>query len=67
MVDNVLPRVLWLLCFVEAQGYTIDHNIINQDNESSLRLMINGRMSSIPRTKHIKAKFFFAKDKHDQE
>lgn len=65
-VDDLLPRVLWSMYFVEARGYTIDNNIINQDNESSLRLMINRRMSSTPRTRHIKAKYFFAKDKHDQ-
>ena len=65
-VDDVLPKVLWSRYFVQAQGYTIDHNIINQDNESSLRLIINGRMSSTSRTRHIKAKYFFAKDKYDQ-
>ena len=65
-VDNIFPRVLWSLYFVEAQGYTIDNNIINQDNKSPLRLMINEKMSSTPRTKHIKAKYFFTKDKYDQ-
>ena len=65
-VDNVLPRVLWLLYFVEAQGYTIDHNIINQKNKSSLRLMIKGKLSSTPRTRHIKAKSFVAKDRYNQ-
>ena len=28
--------------------------------------MINGRLSSTPRTRHIKAKYFFAKDRYDQ-
>ena len=65
-VDDVLPRVLWSRYFVEAQGYTIDHIIINRDNDSSLRLLINGRMSSTPRTKHIKANYFFPKDKYNQ-
>ena len=65
-MDDVLPRVLWSLYFVETQGYTIDHNIINQDNESTPRLIINGRMSSAPRTRHNKVKYFFAEDKYDQ-
>ena len=57
-VSDYLPTVLWGKYFVEAQGYTIEHNIIHQDNESTLRLLINGKKSSTPRTKHIKAHFF---------
>ena len=36
-----------------------------QDNISTQLLMKNGRFSSGKRTKHIKAKFFFIKDKVD--
>ena len=37
--------------------------MLHQDNQSSMRLLINGPLSSSKRTKHIKAKFFLAKDK----
>jgi hypothetical protein len=65
-VSEYLPTVLWGKYFVEAQGYTIEHNIIHQDNESTLRLLINGKNSSTPRTKHTKAHSSLAKDKYDQ-
>jgi hypothetical protein len=37
-----------------------------QDNISVQLLMKNGRFSSTKKTKHIKAKFFFIKDKVDE-
>ena len=54
--DDLLPTVLWTKYFIEAQGYNVEHNIIHQDNESTLRMLINGKKSCTPRSKHIKAK-----------
>ena len=39
---------------------------IYQDNNSAILLEVNGRQSSTKRTKHIKTKYFFVKDKIDQ-
>jgi hypothetical protein len=50
--------------FLEAQGYTIDENIIYQDNMSTLSLEKNGRVSGSSRTKHIRAKYFLVYDKY---
>ena len=61
-VDDILPTILWAKYFIEAQGYDIEHNIIHQDNESTLRMINNGKKSCTARSKHIKAKFFLAKD-----
>ena len=38
---------------------------LHQDNVSAQLLDVNGRFSSSKKTKHIKAKFFFIKDKVD--
>ena len=65
-VDDFLPTILWAQYFMEEQGYEIKRNTIHQDNESTLRLLVNGKRSSTPRTKHIRAKYFLAKDKYDQ-
>ena len=65
-VDDFLPTILWARYFMEEQGYEIKQNTIHQDNESTLRLLVNGKRSSTPRTRHIKAKYFLAKDKFDQ-
>ena len=61
--DNILPQGLWTEYFIEVQGCTVEHNILHQDNQSSMRLLINGPLSSLKRTKHIKAKFFLTEDK----
>ena len=62
-LDDALPLILWTRYFMEAQGYTIEHNIVRQDNKSTLLLARNGRFSSGKRTKHIKARYFNIADK----
>jgi hypothetical protein len=57
-----LPDVIWTRYFVEDQGYAINEYMIFQDNMSSLSLEKNGRVLSLKRTKHIKAKYFLIKD-----
>ena len=44
----------------------IEQNILYQDNKSTVLLVKNGRCLSSKRTKHIKSRFFFIKDKVDQ-
>jgi len=60
-----LGLILWSRHFIEAQGYTVDHNILYQDNQSTMLMQRNGRASSTKRTKHIHARYFFIKDKID--
>ncbi len=49
-------EMLWLLYFIQSQGYNV---------ETIELLMKNGWFLSRKRTKHIKAKFFFIKDRID--
>ncbi len=42
-VDNVMPMVLWTRQFLEGQGYTINDNIVYQDNQSAMLLEKNGQ------------------------
>ena len=60
-----MPKVLWYLYFIRAQGYGVGHAEVHQDNMSVQLLETNGRFSSSKRTKYTKAKFFFIKDKVD--
>jgi hypothetical protein len=62
-VYDALPLILWARYFIEAQGYTVEQNILFQDNKSTILLATNGRWSSSKRTKHIKSRYFFVKDK----
>ena len=65
-VDDMLPLILWARYFIEDQGYPVEQNILYQDNKSTILLANNGRWSSSKRTKHIKSRYFFIKDKVDQ-
>jgi hypothetical protein len=44
-VDDVLPEALWTKHFMEAQGYGVT-TILNQDNQSTIKLCENGKASS---------------------
>jgi hypothetical protein len=64
-VDDTMPSILWSLYFLQEQGYGTTHATVYQDNKSAILLETNGKFSSSKRTKHIKMKFFFVKDKVD--
>jgi hypothetical protein len=59
----MVPEMLWSLHFIQAQGYEAECVGLYQDNISTQLLIKNGKMSSGKKTKHIKAKFFFIKDR----
>ena len=62
-----MPEVLWYIYFIQAQGYRVKYAEIHQGNLSAQMLETNGKFSSSRKTKHIKVKFFFIKDKVDSE
>jgi hypothetical protein len=66
-LDAALVPILAARYFIEAQGYTVEQNIVYQDNQSTIRLAINGNLSSSSRTKHIKARYYFVKEKIDDK
>jgi hypothetical protein len=61
--DDAMPQVMWTRYFIEAQGFGIDDNILAQDNLSTMLLEKNGKQSSSKRTKHIRVRYFFIKDR----
>jgi len=65
-IGDALPYIMWGLYFIEAQGYEVTHNILYQDNKSTVLLAKNGRWSSLKRTKHINNRYFLVKDKIDR-
>jgi hypothetical protein len=66
VVDDSLGIVLWARYFTQEQGFDMDALLLYQDNMSAMLLKTNSRASSSKRTKHIKVKYFFIKDKVDQ-
>ena len=64
-MDMYMLEMLWSLYFIQSQGYEPECVGLYQDNISTQLLIKNGNFSSGKKTKHIKAKFFFIKDKVD--
>ena len=62
-VDDGLPMVIWTRNFLEAQGLTVNDNVVYQDNMSSILLERNGRSSSGKQTRHISIRYFFVADR----
>ncbi len=59
-VDDVISKVLWTKLFVKAQGHKVQANIIYRDNQSSMKLELNGKSSLGKRTQHFK--YFYVTD-----
>ena len=62
-IADVLGLMMWTKYFMEAQGYTIETNVLYQDNKSTILLAKNGRMSAGKNSKRIKNRFFLVTDK----
>ena len=63
-IAAVLGVMIWCKYFMEAQGYTIDNNLLYQDNKSTILLLANnGRMSAGKASRHIHHRFFLITDK----
>ena len=62
-VDDSLGYTPWACYFMQEQGYNMDPSLLYQDNMSAILLETNGRANSSKRTKHIKVKYIFIKDK----
>ena len=62
-IADVLGVMMWCKYFLEAQGYTVDNNVLYQDNKSTILLAKNGRMSAGKASRHIHHRFFLITDK----
>ncbi len=64
--DMYMPEMLWSLHFIEAQGNNAECVGLYQDSISTQLLIKNhSKFSCGKETKHVKAKFFFIKDRVD--
>ena len=61
-VNDAMSLVLWTRHFLEAQGFSVKDNVIFQDNESTMLLARNGRLSSTKNTRHIDIRYYFITD-----
>lgn len=59
---NVIPKSMWALYFIRAQGWKVKDNLLNKDITSTISLAKNGNISSGKMIKHIKIRYFFVTD-----
>ena len=65
-VSEYFSYNIWLMMFMDAQGYGIENNIVYQDNQSCMKMHINGRNSCTGNYRHINVQYFFVKDRIDK-
>ena len=61
-VDDVISKVLWTKLFLENQGQNISMNVIYRDNQSAMKMELNGKASSGKRTRHFDIKYYYITD-----
>ena len=61
--SEYLPYAIWLLKFLEHQGYVMKQKILHQDNESAIRLLKNGVISCTKRSRHVDIRYFWTTDR----
>ncbi len=61
--NQALSFILHTWHFIEAQGYSVEQNLLFQDNQFTTCFKVNGSFSSSKCTKHIKCRYFFIRDK----
>ena len=66
-VSEYLPYNIWLPMFMKEQGYDIKTNLLAQDNQSAIKMEMNGRNSCTGNTRHINIRYFFVKDRVDKK
>jgi len=51
---EVVGSSIWAKMFLAVQGYELPDNVLNQDNQSAIRIEKNGRASCGQKSRHIK-------------
>jgi hypothetical protein len=61
--SDYLPNTIWAKMFLESQGHSVQENYFFQDNQSAMKLEVNGRASCGQKSRHIDIRYFFMKDR----
>ena len=61
--DDFMPMLLWTNYFLRDQGYECSNTVLHQDNQSTILLEKNGKMSSSRRMKHLNICYLFITDR----
>ena len=61
-VSDYLPNTIWVTRFMTEQGYPPLENFLEQDNESAIKLEVNGRTSAGAKSRHLDIRYFWIKE-----
>ena len=51
-VSEYIPYNIWLLLFMDMQGYEVKDNVLYQDNQRTILILKNGRNSCTGNSRH---------------
>ena len=60
--DDAATMILWTGLFMEQKGYSLNKNILFQDNMSAILLENNGKRSAGKRSRALNVRYFFLTD-----
>ena len=58
-VDDAMAQIIWADNFLRAQGYNLQESVIQQGNQSAIKLEENGMASAGKRSRHIDIRYYF--------
>ena len=58
-----IPYNIWLMLFMEEQGYKIVSYTVYQDNQSTIKMLINRRNSCTVNSRNFDFRYFFVKNR----
>ena len=62
-VSDFMPNMIWTRMFLREQGFALEKNTLYQDNQSSMKILLNGKKSAGKKSKHIDNRYYFIKDR----
>ena len=66
-MDDYVGMIQWIRNFLLKKRFSVNDNILHQDNQCAILLSKNGRLSNSKRMTHIKVCDFYIKDKVERK
>jgi hypothetical protein len=61
--SDYMPYNIWNIMFWREQGFEFSRNLLLQDNQSTIKMLRNGRNSCTGNSRHIDIRYFFVHDR----
>ena len=62
-LSDYIPYHIWMIIFLRHQEYKIKNKILYQDNQSAIKMEVNGRNSCTGNSRHIDIRYFLIHDR----